>query len=205
MPKTKEQNEQLKKERIDSIYRAALYLFATRGFNGVTSDDITNAAKCSHGLLYHYFGSKEELFQHLINDIVLKLDEEITKDVDFTQRPKFLIRDLLNAYLGALKQPRDDYACAIYLLLNLYIQSRFTPKVKKTFKFRIFENIYCTIEEGKKVGEFSDYPTRELTILLLSVLKGLSYNRINLGHKNCIIPRSEIIMKMILKEEGRNA
>lgn len=200
MPKTKEQFEQIKRERIKSIYDAALYLFAVRGFDGVTSDQITTAARCSHGLMYHYFGSKEILFKELIDNVADKLDQEITSKVNFNQKAKFLIIDLLDAYLNALNSSRDDYACAIYLLLNLYIQSKYTPKLRKGFKFNIFDNFYKTIEQGKKDGDFKDYATKDMTIVIISTLKGLSYNRIHLGYKHCTIPKSEMLMELILKK-----
>ena len=87
MPKSKEQFEQIKQERIKQIFHYALYLFALRGIDGVTTDEITRAAGCSHGLLYHYFGSKEELFQKVVTDVAKKLEEEIIINVDLSQKP----------------------------------------------------------------------------------------------------------------------
>ena len=200
MPKTKEQYEQIKNERIKEIYKHSLYLFATHGLAGVTSDQITKAVGCSHGLLYHYFRSKDELFHSLINNVALKIEAEIIKDVDFDQEPKELIKQLLDAYLNALRSPRDDFACTIYLLLNLYIHSKKVQDPQLSFRFAVFENFYAAIDKGKKSGVFVDYPTIELTVTVMSALKGLSYNRINLGHGNCTIPQSEIIVRMLLKK-----
>lgn len=199
MPKTKEQYEQIKLERKKSIFCHSLYLFALHGYDGVTTDDITKASGCSHGLLYHYFGSKDELFQTVVDRASTILDD-ITKDVNFNQQPKFLLQDLLDSYLKALNSPRNDYACTIYLLSNLYIQSRNMPKAKQQkFKFGIFSTILETIEKGKSEGVFIDYSTIELTVTLISILKGVSYNRINLGYKKCTIPRSELLMRLVIK------
>ena len=153
MPKSKEQFEQIKQERIKQIFHYALYLFALRDIDGVTTDEITRAAGCSHGLLYHYFGSKEELFQKVVTDVANKLEEEIIKNVDLSQKPKFALQDLLDAYLQALNSSRDDYACTIYLLTNLYIQSRKLPKNKQMkFKYSIFDSVFDIVEAGKESG-----------------------------------------------------
>ena len=199
MPKTKEQCEKIKQERMEQIYKEALHLFAIKGYEAVTANEIATAVGCSHGLLFHYFANKEDLFQETVDNLALKLDEEITKDVDFDQEPKTLLQDLLNAYLSALKSSRDDYACAIYLLLNLWIQSKnLSTKKQKEMKYKVFDSIYDIVKKGVEEKEFIDSPPADLVIIIMSMLKGLSYNRINLGYNKCIIPDSQLIMRMIL-------
>ena len=171
-----------------------------RGFNGVTADEIAKEVGCSHGLLFHYFSNKEDLFQAVVNNLAVRLDEEIIKDVNFDQRPKFVMQDLIDAYLNALKSSKDDYACTIYLLVNLWIQSRSLSKKKqKEFEFKIFDRFYQIIEKGQAENEFIDYPVTELTITVTSILKGIAYNRIYLGYNKCIIPKSSLMMRMLLK------
>lgn len=199
MPKTKEQCEKIKQERMEQIYKEALRLFAIKGYEAVTANEIATAVGCSHGLLFHYFANKEDLFQETVDNLALKLDGEITKDVDFDKEPKTLLQDLLNAYLSALKSSRDDYACAIYLLLNLWIQSRnLSTKKQKEMKYKVFDGIYDIVKKGVEEKEFIDSPPADLVITIMSILKGLSYNRINLGYNKCIIPDSQLIMRMIL-------
>ena len=199
MPKTKEQCEKIKQERIEQIYREALRLFAIKGYEAVTADEIANAVGCSHGLLFHYFANKEDLFEETVNNLALKLDAEITKDVNFDQSPKLALQDLIDAYLSALKSSRDDYACALYLLLNLWIQSKnLSKKKQEEMKYKVFNNIYNIVTKGVKEKEFVNSPPPDLAITITSILKGLSYNRINLGYNKCIIPKSDLIMRMIL-------
>ena len=199
MPKTKEQCERIKQERIEQIYREALRLFAIKGYEAVTADEIANAVGCSHGLLFHYFANKEDLFEETVNNLALKLDAEITKDVNFDQSPKLALQDLIDAYLSALKSSRDDYACALYLLLNLWIQSKnLSKKKQEEMKYKVFNNIYNIVTKGVKEKEFVNSPPPDLAITITSILKGLSYNRINLGYNKCIIPKSDLIMRMIL-------
>jgi AcrR family transcriptional regulator len=47
--------------RRDEILRVALRLFAERGFDRTTIGDIASATGTAHGLVYHYFASKDEL------------------------------------------------------------------------------------------------------------------------------------------------
>jgi len=47
--------------RRDELLRVALRLFAERGFDRTTIADIAAATGTAHGLVYHYFSSKNEL------------------------------------------------------------------------------------------------------------------------------------------------
>ena len=55
--KRKRQAEQRRKQLIDT----ELGLFAEKGFENTTTKDIAEAAGLAQGLIYHYFGGKEEL------------------------------------------------------------------------------------------------------------------------------------------------
>jgi AcrR family transcriptional regulator len=48
-------------QRRSELIEAALRLFAERGFRATTIADIATATGTAHGLVYHYFGSKDEL------------------------------------------------------------------------------------------------------------------------------------------------
>jgi AcrR family transcriptional regulator len=58
MPKSTNQKEQ--------IVRAALKLFATRGYSSTPISLIAKTAKVSQGLMYNFFKSKEELLHELM-------------------------------------------------------------------------------------------------------------------------------------------
>jgi AcrR family transcriptional regulator len=47
--------------RREQLLAAALTLFSEQGFHATTIADIANATGTAHGLIYHYFTSKEEL------------------------------------------------------------------------------------------------------------------------------------------------
>lgn len=59
------------------ILRAALALFASRGYEETTMRDIAAAAGCSLGLTYRYFASKEDLILELYRWLADQLDEQV--------------------------------------------------------------------------------------------------------------------------------
>ena len=65
-PRSAKLNEQMRKEAITKITRAALEVFARYGYHGATMRQIMEASGLSKGLVYHYFPSKESIFFHLV-------------------------------------------------------------------------------------------------------------------------------------------
>lgn len=59
------------------ILDTAFHLFATNGYEGTTMRDIAAAARCSPGLTYRYFASKEDLALELYRWLAIQLEEQV--------------------------------------------------------------------------------------------------------------------------------
>ena len=64
MPRTKEQFRAMKEEREAVILKTALPLFSLG--QKVTVDLIVEKAKCSHGIVYHYFKNTDQILEKLL-------------------------------------------------------------------------------------------------------------------------------------------
>lgn len=65
-PRNAAQNQQIRDERREQLLNAALRVFARRGLAATKISDIAKTAGLSHGLVYHYFDSKDEIFTELV-------------------------------------------------------------------------------------------------------------------------------------------
>lgn len=198
MPKTKEQFEEIRNERINLILESALRLFVMKGYDAVNLDEVTKEAKCSHGLLYHYFKGKDELYLAVINKKVSPFINEMIQGISFEQKAKYVMHDLLKETLKKIKAVDEKNAWKIYLFLNIHLQKSLflVPKQERT---PMFSKILELIKRGQQEGDFNDHNEEELAISILSLIKGLSYTRIHIGYKRFKCPSSEIIMKMLYK------
>ena len=200
MPRTSEQFEEMRRDREESILNAGLYLFATKGFEQTSADAIRTIVNCSHGLLYHYFKSKEDLYKAVIEKRVRPIASRVTHGIDLNQKAKFVLIDVIDNFLRELKSDNDEFAWAVALLLDIHLQAVINPKVKNVEKDKkVYDWVFELIEKGKEEGDFNDLSSRELVISILALFKGLSYNRIKIGHKKFLCPHTEIIMNMVLK------
>lgn len=57
----------LKREKQDRFINGALKVFAENGYRKASTDDIVREAGISKGLLFHYFGSKQGLYEFVYN------------------------------------------------------------------------------------------------------------------------------------------
>ena len=76
------------------ILDAAIRVFATRGFHACRVSDVADEAGVAYGLVYHYFGSKEEILNTLFSErwqIMLDAIAEIDKQQEISARDKLYL------------------------------------------------------------------------------------------------------------------
>ena len=202
MPRTTEQNEIIRNERINKILLASLYLFANKGYDATTLDEIAKVTGCSHGLLYHYYKDKYSLYYHLVNEVAFPLIKDRILKVNFEQKAKFMLRDVLNTFIKELKSADDKYCWAVNLLISVEIsvvEGTKTVRVSKEKNDKIFQWLNGIIGRGQLEGDFSTTKdSRELTAMIIYIMKGMAYIRMKLGYKKFISPDVSIIMDMVL-------
>lgn len=76
----------LPEEKQNSIIDAALKTFGTNGYKKTSVSDIASAAGISKAMVFHYFGTKKELYVYLVDlcinsimtEVIEKFDDSIT-------------------------------------------------------------------------------------------------------------------------------
>jgi len=87
----------LRKEKQDKILGASMEIFAKYGYKNGSCDKIASNAHISKGLLFHYFETKEELYQYTYSFASMVLKYEV-------QNYKF---DEKNDYFGRIREMID--------------------------------------------------------------------------------------------------
>ncbi|GIO16417.1 hypothetical protein J19TS2_59720 [Cohnella xylanilytica] len=65
MPRTKEQNEEIRRQRKQEILRAAIHVYVDKGYAASDMGAIADRAGLAHGLVFYYFKNKKNLFREL--------------------------------------------------------------------------------------------------------------------------------------------
>ncbi len=199
--------QNLKEERRNRIVLAGLKVFCEKGYEGTTIDDITKRAKCSHGLFYHYFKSKKELFNQAVNLRGRASEEDISKKlesiIDYRDKLKYVI----NKLFSNLKND-ENFAYFYFFFITQCFTHRDNERAprKKSAPSRkppfvLFEEIF---EGGQQVGVFTAKKTpRELARLVHSIIQGATLGYIIAPkevRKKMELPDVEFIINMFKKE-----
>jgi AcrR family transcriptional regulator len=100
--------EQAAQETRDAILKAATKIFAKHGFSGGRIDEISKAAKSYDRMIYYYFGSKEDLFIAVLEDMYKRFNEaETALELD-TEQPVQALTDVI-AFMWSYYQRNPEF------------------------------------------------------------------------------------------------
>ncbi|MDO5726277.1 MAG: TetR/AcrR family transcriptional regulator [Tissierellia bacterium] len=70
-------------EKLNRIINSAMKEFGENGFEKASTNKIVKDANVSKGLLFHYFGTKENLYNYLKYFAIESMSEQIFQEIDF--------------------------------------------------------------------------------------------------------------------------
>jgi AcrR family transcriptional regulator len=124
---SKPQSEEWR-ERRRQIMEAALPVFAERGFKGATNRDIAEAAHIAPGLIYHYFASKEDLFNAILDEFLPLNQAGLPLETMTDVPPQQLLPLLLHGLNAIFQEPR------FFLVMRILVaETMHTPEAGMRF------------------------------------------------------------------------
>ncbi len=197
MGKNKAQNEKIKDERRERILSEALRLFATNGLAGTKVADIASASEMSHGLLYHYYRSKEEIFVELIRRSFERMNSAALELEKLPLSPREKIRLAIEKLLEGLETHRDTGL--YHLLIAVATASDAIPDEAQAIIQQQnqvpYEVMTRIIRAGQQDGSIKNYDATELTLVFWTSIKGLCIHKAAYGEK-FKSPHPDILMGM---------
>lgn len=200
MPRTREQNKLIKEKRLDLILTAALKCFLRFSYNETNIDNICEEAKISHGLFYHYFKNKEEVYKTLIKVKVIPLMDEIYSSINLNgQKAKYSLIDLLDTLVETIKKD-DDIFFSFFLFINMNIEKKTLPKECIKMVKTLYVVIYDLIKKGVEEGDFYINDEKSSTYTILFFILSVCLNRYHLNNKKYLAINSKSIVEIFLKQ-----
>jgi len=158
-----------KGDKQEMIIDAALEVFREKGYANARMADIARRAGVSYGLVYHYFGSKEVLFDLIVetwwNDLYSMMEREKASAGSFRDKLIHIIRFFLETYI---QRPN---------LISIFVSEVCRSSVYHTkeglSKFMKFFSLCEDImDEGQEKGLLKkDIPSHHLTYIFYGAIE----------------------------------
>ncbi len=191
MPRTAAQNEAIRDKRKDKIMTKTVKLFAMKGFDSITIDDISKASNCAHGLFYHYWEVKEDLYNALVTSFEIKYMDKLIDYTDIERMSAIkAITYIINFYHNVLSE-NDIIVSYSRLSLTKFYQCK--DAEKPLAGVDMFEKLLSLVEQGQKDGSIrQSVDARDIVKVLMSVF--LTETELRLCNKKDFEPMDPSIL-----------
>lgn len=191
--------EREKRFRRSEILSAAIPLFAEKGYENTTIDDIAEKAEFGKGTIYNYFGSKEDIYWGILEEIfqsyyesIQEIDEQNEKFYDFMMQLTYRLFEFCvnNKYSFILITRHRT---------NTTQQSSNPPKALVDYQKNVDEILTRRIEEAIKAKEITKVDISSFIMLYRSMVFPYIYNQMfcNKTEKFDIIKESQLLVNII--------
>lgn len=160
----------------DRILKTAIKLFAAKGYDGVSVDEVVKAAKVNKRMVYHYYGDKAGLYAAVLAKVYSRL-AEVEADV-FRDKPSVAtaLEGIVRAYFQFL-QTTPEFV-SLLLWENLQGGAHLKNLGEALSKAPILEALSKVIEEGITTRQIrADIDRRHLLIHLFGLCQIYFSNR----------------------------
>lgn len=163
------QSREASEKTKETVLKAALEIFSRKGFNGAKLRDISALAGISHSLIRHHFGSKDDLWEAVV-DYGLKLHEDSLLRVLTTKEsadPVQLFRDFISSYiLTVAKHPELSK-------ILLHDNSRTSPHLSYLMEKqkRLHQIIEPVFKNAQKCGYFKGFDHDSFSVYVRALVE----------------------------------
>lgn len=182
MPKIVD-HEQYRRELLSQCFD----LFADKGYGSLTMRQIAQGLGVSTGTLYHYFPSKEVLFEQLLDELTERDIHTITSALEGVET----LSDRLAAAFAFLEENGDYFMKQSLILMDFYQQQGEAAIRESGFFKRMLDR------SRRAVAELLAVDDPDLEIFILSVIDGLTMQKLFDRESVCLQQQSRILTEML--------
>ncbi len=150
-----------------AILEAAELLFAQKGYQAASIDNIAVAARVSRGLVHYHFHSKEDLFMELVKNVMDSFSERLQTDLTNCSTARTKIRAMLLAFLNLAETRRNLWRTGVSEASGL------SERIRKLFDSYHRSNlaiIVNVLEGGVSSGELKTDDSQFVAHCLMAII-----------------------------------
>ena len=152
MPKSGKSRELTNREqKRQRILRAAIDVFASKGYFTARMTDVAEAAEVADGTLYLYFEGKEHLLMSIFDSVLGRFIERLDEEIEKIDNPTEKLSVMIRLHLETLGR---DHALAHVLQIETRHSRRFMSLFTRGKLGEYLNRVRDIIIEGQESGVF---------------------------------------------------
>jgi AcrR family transcriptional regulator len=165
LAKSRQRNSQKSKQ---ALLDAAIDIFAQRGPEAATVDEICQKADLNKRMIYHYFDSKEKLYEQTLSHMY---DELLALNISLKSMlldPEELLETIIRQYHTFLQKHRNFVRLICYE--NLYSGKTIKKLKLGTRKAPVITAIQVALEKGRAENKFrNNIDAKKLLVTIMGI------------------------------------
>lgn len=197
------QNEKMRSDRQAQIRKAALRQFAVKGLYATKVKDIAGALGMAQGLVYHYYGSKEDIYIELITDALQKLNDAVMQLKSAPEPPHKKIALAIEEMLRVIATSEDFTQTCLLIAqatnsMEVHENARALIEAERDLPYREIAEIMALGQREKTIVEADP---EDLSVLFWTTINGLAIYRATRADKPRL-PAAGTLLRLFLTDQG---
>ncbi len=186
-------------EKRTYIINKCYKLLLLKGFDGVSISDIQKECGVARGLLYHYFGSKEDLFYEVVSKVTLPkfyISCEDTNNMNLRETLNYIYyryyEICINDELKGISLLNFDFLTYRATQENMSIRAQYEEGQAQELKI-----LKIAIEQSVANGDMeTDVDHNELALFTTSLISGIWMNSLYEGDIDALFKRLRDVLSL---------
>lgn len=164
-----------------------LALFAQYGYGSITMRQIAQGLGVSTGTLYHYFPSKESLFEQLVE--YLSYQDTAEQQIAQLGTPPTL-QERLNVVMEFVAENADYFQQQCFIIQNYFQQPDHKPAIDRAIQ-------EASQRYEQALMDYLDISDPQIAIFILSLIDGLLMRRLFSGERVSFQKQGELLAQVL--------
>lgn len=185
--------------RTAGILEAARTVFAKKGFNDATVDDVAAAAGVAKGTVYLYYQSKREIYLAALKSGIEQMYAVLQEELKKVATPEEKLRTLISVKLGYFDDNRDFFKIYYSEVGNICIHPGAIDSDFKEMYLQQAKVVESILKEGARKNVIRPFRIEQAALAISDVIRGVVTQRVLGWSKSKISRDVDFIFDLIWK------
>lgn len=158
-----------------AILKAAIHLFAERGFKATPTSVVARKAGVAEGLIFHHFKNKEGIFVHILEEMIDAYIKGLETNIKEAATGMEAIENIVHFHLSfSEKRSKEALVVLRDFPFDLMTSGSTARQMIAERSARIYQLMAQCVQRGKEDGSLRNLSPEKTAFILIGMLNGIS-------------------------------